>query len=428
MCSMITLAVGQLEVDWTRDWTMLRNHSALYQASDVHQIPCYYLDPDENINESDFDEMRPTIMRQKNGYSKRFKDVLDRIRLLGYSHAYCRREFSDLARIHGFDPSEYRFEHLERALQRIDVTQVPTDYGDDDESFGKFFRRHIAPRISPKRWTRNSSLSDFSLAMESFDPYNVLLLLADNPTANEVSVNWDFSRHRDVLELYRHNIVGGLEPTNRFLIVTEGSSDARIIKRAFDILRPHVADFFDYVDMEEGYPFSGTGSLVNFVRGLISISIRNNVIIIFDNDAEGVASYARCMKLNIPDNMKVIKLPDRSEFHSFKTVGPNGTQNADINGQAAAIECYLDLDQNASVQWTNLNQHTDSYQGKLVNKSKYMRDFLKQRTKKDGYDYSKISSVLDVICEQCYHIKDNCRSVEIFFPSAVYGTHFPRSS
>ena len=411
MCSMITLAVGQLEIDWTRDWSLLRDHSALFQASDFDQIPCYYLDPDEDTDKYPFDEIRPTIMRYKNGYSKRFKDVIDRIHLLGYSYSSCRSEFSDLARIHGFDPTAFRFDDLEYALQKIDVTQVPTDYGDGTESFGKFFRHHIAPRISPRRWAGNTSLWEFSEAMENFDPFNILLLLSGNPTANESSVDWDFSRYGDALEPYRQKVVGGLEPASRFLIVTEGSSDAKIIKRAFDILRPHVADFFDYVDMKEGYPFSGTGNLVNFVRGLISISIRNNVIIIFDNDAEGVASYARCMELNIPDNMKVIRLPDRPEFNSFKTIGPNGTQNADINGQAAAIECYLDLDQNASVRWINFNQHTKSYQGELVNKRKYMRNFFKQKIKTDGYDYSKISSVLDVICEQCSEIKDNCRSL-----------------
>jgi len=411
MFSMITLAVGQLEIDWARDWSLLRDHSALFQASDFDQIPCYYLDPDEDTDKYPFDEIRPTIMRHKNGYSKRFKDVIDRIHLLGYSYSSCRSEFSNLARIHGFDPTEFRFDDLEYALQKIDVTQVPTDYGDGTESFGKFFRHHIAPRISPKRWAGNTSLWEFSEAMENFDPFNILLLLSGNPTANESNVDWDFSRYADALEPYRQKVVGGLEPASRFLIVTEGSSDAKIIKRAFDILRPHVADFFDYVDMKEGYPFSGTGNLVNFVRGLISISIRNNVIIIFDNDAEGVASYARCMELNIPDNMKVIRLPDRPEFNSFKTIGPNGTQNADINGQAAAIECYLDLDQNASVQWINFNQHTKSYQGELVNKRKYMRNFFKQKIKTGGYDYSKVSSVLDVICEQCSEIKDNCRSL-----------------
>ena len=386
---------------------LLRDHGALYQASDFGQIPCYYPDPDQDTDDYDFTEERPTIVRYKDGYSKPFRDVIDRINLLGYSYRNCKIEFSNLARLHGFDPAQFRFEDLEAAVQRVDVTQVSADYGDGHESFGRFFRRYIAPRFSLELLENNQLLWNLSEAMENLDPRYVLQLLSRNPTTFGLRVDWDFSRYWDEQEPPFPNIADSLDPSNRFLIVTEGSSDTKVIRRAFEILRPHIADFFDYVDMEEGYPFSGTGNLLNFVRGLISISIHNNVIIIFDNDAEGVATYSRCIELNIPDNMRVIRLPDRPEFRSFKTIGPNGKHDANINGQAAAIECYLGLDCNAIVQWSNFNRHTNSYHGSLANKQKYLREFLKQKTKNIGYDYSKISSVLDAICEQCCDIKDN---------------------
>ena len=51
---------------------------------------------------------------------------------------------------------------------------------------------------------------------------------------------------------------GSRRTLNHFLIVTEGSSDAKIIQHAFNLLKPHIADFFDFVDMEEGYPFSAS--------------------------------------------------------------------------------------------------------------------------------------------------------------------------
>lgn len=404
MYSMITLAVGRFEVDWTRYWGTLRDYRELYQTSDVDQVPCYYLDLDEDADDYEPDGPRPTTVRRQTGYSKRFTEVLDRMSLLGYSYESCKSEFEFLARVHDFDHVESRFDELALALQGVDVTKGPTDYGDHDESCGEFFRRYIAPRISLNSW-KNESYRNFSEAMEAFDPRNVLLLLSTNPTIGELNVDWDVSRYQDCVEGLGDNIVGRPEPANRFLIVTEGSSDAKIIKRSFDILMPHIADFFDYVDMEERYPFTGTGNLVNFVRGLISISIHNNVVVVFDNDAEGVAAHTRCMDLNIPGNMKIIKLPDRPEFNSFKTVGPNGTQNANINGKAAAIECYLDLDQNASVKWLNLNTLTNSYHGQLVDKGKYSRSFLEAKKKTPGYNYSKISSVLDAIIEQCCHIK-----------------------
>src|SRR5207302_707086 len=43
----------------------------------------------------------------------------------------------------------------------------------------------------------------------------------------------------------------------------------------------------------EGYPFSGTGNLYNFTKGLISIAVQSNIVIIYDNDAEGVSSFNR---------------------------------------------------------------------------------------------------------------------------------------
>jgi hypothetical protein len=58
-------------------------------------------------------------------------------------------------------------------------------------------------------------------------------------------------------------------------------------------LPPHIADFFDFVDREEGYPISRTGNLFRFVQGLISIRVLNNVIVIYDNDAEGAANFER---------------------------------------------------------------------------------------------------------------------------------------
>ena len=63
------------------------------------------------------------------------------------------------------------------------------------------------------------------------------------------------------------------------------------------MLRPHIADFFKFVDMEEGYPFSGTGNFFRFTQGLASIGILNNVVVIYDNDAEGTAKLGATQRL-----------------------------------------------------------------------------------------------------------------------------------
>jgi len=130
-------------------------------------------------------------------------------------------------------------------------------------------------------------------------------------------VNWQFADVEHGGWARRGEFVKTLDQSNRFLIVTEGSSDAAIIKHALGLLKPHLSDFFDFVDMNEGYPFSGTGNLYNFTKGLISIGVQNNVLIIYDNDAEGVSSFKRTAKLNIPSNMRVLKLPDLPAFEGI---------------------------------------------------------------------------------------------------------------
>jgi hypothetical protein len=54
------------------------------------------------------------------------------------------------------------------------------------------------------------------------------------------------------------------------------------------MLYPDIADFFCFVDMKENYPFAGVGNLFNFCRGLTSIRIKNDILVIFDNDVAGV--------------------------------------------------------------------------------------------------------------------------------------------
>jgi hypothetical protein len=297
---------------------------------------------------------------------------------------------------------------LRDALATINVHAISPDYGEGGEDFGKFFKHEIFPRLGLSRIVDDPRYVQFEAAegMENLSAYTILRLLAANPAARDLPVNWQFKDIEDGGWAKRRDFVRPLDQSKRFLIVTEGSSDSAIIKHAFRILKPHVADFFDYVDMEEGYPFSGTGNLFKFVQGLISIAVQNNVIVVYDNDAEGVVNFKRCRELNIPANMKVLKLPDLPEFSDFETIGPNGRHRTNINGQGAAIECYLDLDGQPCVRWNNYNAKIDAYQGELIGKGGYMRSFLNQGKRVAGYEYGKVASVLEMIVKNCVRVRE----------------------
>jgi len=104
--------------------------------------------------------------------------------------------------------------------------------------------------------------------------------------------------------------------------------------------------------------------------------------------------------------MRILSLPNLPAFSAFPTVGPDGENVSDINGRAAGIECYLDLDGEARVQWTSYNQAIGAYQGELDGKTRYMRAFLHQRQRESGYDYSRLEQVLDVLAGSAISISE----------------------
>jgi len=391
MGSMIHLAVGSLEVDWGKN-SGFQDHSALFQGEeDVAPVPYYYAGDEGGIDFEGGSTYVP-IIEMKEGLSKPLPLVIDRLNLLGHTFDQCEQEFAFLAGLNGFDAEEFTFEALREALATVDVSSLSLDYGEGGEDFGKFFRRELAPRLGLE--TRSGRESE---GMENLSAYTVLHLLARNPAAASLPITWAFNDIETGGYARRDSFVRGLDPYARFLIVTEGSSDANILRHALKLLRPHIADFFDFVDMEEGYPFSGTGNVFRFVQGLISIAVQNKVLVLFDNDVEGLFNYDRCAALNVPSNMRILRLPDLPAFASFNTMGPEGEGLGDINGRAAAIECYLDIGDEARVRWTSYNPKPEAYQGELEGKTRYARAFLNQRSREEEYDYTKLEQVLEVL-------------------------------
>ncbi len=343
----------------------------------------------------------------KDGLSKPLAQVVDRINLLGHTAAVCEKEFASLSAFNEFDVEAFPFHSLQEALAAVDVNSISPNYGEGGEDFGKFFRREIFPRLGlDGTVTDRATQFDAAYAMENLSAYSILHLLAANPTARDLNVQWAFNDVEDGGWAKRSDFVRPVDQSSRFLIVTEGSSDASIIGKAFRLLKPHIADFFDFVDMQDGYPFSGTGNVFRFVQGLISIRVLNNVLIVYDNDAEGVANFERTRALNLPANMRTMKLPDLDCFTCFPAVGPNGRHEANINGRAAAIESYLHLGSDACVRWSSYNHKAGAYQGELIGKEHYAREFLDQRSKDPAYDYKNITAVIDIIVKSAVAMRE----------------------
>lgn len=170
-----------------------------------------------------------------------------------------------------------------------------------------------------------------------------------------------------------------------------------VLRRAIEILRPDIADFFDFVDMSENYPFTGAGNLFRFCQGLARIRIQNKVVVVFDNDAAGREAEQKVRQLNLPSSMTIVRLPQLPDCTSFPTVDPTGESNQDINGRAVSTELFLDLRSSPAprVQWTSYNHHTQCYQGELIGKEQYVKQFLQLSVLPNDYDRSKLEFLLD---------------------------------
>ena len=240
---------------------------------------------------------------------------------------------------------------------------------------------------------------DIGLVFENMDPYITLRILAENPANDDYSVQWGYSDVVDGGWADKDDLIEPLSDADKILIVTEGSSDSFIISRALELLCPDIVDFFYFVDMEEHYPFTGTGNLYRFCQGLASIRIQNNVLIVYDNDVAGINKYTQTKTLSLPSNMRIARLPDNDSFNSIETLGPNGTTSENINGSAVAIECFLDLNYRVNsaptIRWTSYDSNLGKYQGELVNKDAYVREFKKIRPTECDYNFDKLNSLVD---------------------------------
>ena len=258
----------------------------------------------------------------------------------------------------------------------------------------------------------NDILAFLRPLFDNIGTFALIRLLAENPENLDATLEWDFGEI--VVDEYvtTDELLHELPRELRFLLVTEGSSDAQIIGKALALRRPEIVDFFYFVNVTEGYPFSGTGNLHNFCRGLVAIGVINRTLVIYDNDAEGLRKSRASRRLNLPDNLGVIRLPDIADDKMLNSLGPTGHAVSDINGTAASIECYLDLTVCAEpplIRWSNYVEEIDAYQGALVDRDSFVRRFLALRPNDAGYSFNKLDGVLRAIVDEATRMAGNLR-------------------
>lgn len=223
--------------------------------------------------------------------------------------------------------------------------------------------------------------------------HNYLKITAINDNSQSIDEMLDEAEQAYQEGMYiSADAVLSLSIEKKILIVTEGSSDSFIIQKTLNELYPEISDFFNFIDMHQNYPFTGIGNLYNFFCGLMKIDIQNKIIVIFDNDTAGNEKYNKLQQFPQMRNMLITKLPYAYDFEKIETIGPQGKSIENINGRAVAIECFLDFElhrDSPMVRWTNYVENQKDYQGSLIYKDEYVRNFKKANLKNNTYNTKK---------------------------------------
>jgi hypothetical protein len=415
----ISLDIGGLSLDWSKN-ARGTDHGVLFQEGDRKCLRSDQIDYDY-FAESGED---PGLMEM--ALARRLKNVVPRLELLGFTleaaqaeyrgaTEACREERLDLADDESEPPSDFlSFEEFcafatAHAVQSLDDTFI--EDLSEARVRGRFSDESVTGRIPRSVLDDRPAYSErsyFGSLIGILHPYSLLRVLAGNAENLGTEVVWQYGPLVEAGWARESEFVSGARRTQTFLVATEGTSDAHVLKHAFALLRPEIADFFRFIDVSERHPFPGTGNLLKFAEGLAKIDVHNQLVFLFDNDAEGFDAYQRLSAFSLPLNMRAMILPELEQFRAFPAQGPEGIHAADINRRAAAIECYLDLALEgyppAKVLWTNYKRELDTYHGALEYKDAYTKAFLKQTSETvaaSGYDVSKIRAVLDAIIAEC---------------------------
>lgn len=421
MGTSIELTIGDVSLDYSKN-RVWNDYGFLFQASDLSRRPYEGIDYDYYAENPD---AHADLEESELGFVRPLSQVLPRLLLLGHKIEDARAEYQALldeaASISDSDqPSEHAqdlltFDEFCSLACLYPVASLAKAYKENEKVAQGRFAAH-ASEFSRIPWTENSDFywsesSYLSAKLCILSPLSMLQIFGLNPNNADAEVMWQFGPIVNAGYVARDFFQAGVRRNQSILVATEGASDARILRRALDLLRPDVADFFRFIDTDERHHFWGTGNLVKFAEGLLRIDIQNRVLILLDNDAEGVDANRKLHDMRKPGNMRSMVLPDIDELRDFPALGPEGLNTCDINGRAAAIECYLDLNLNgkqpAQVIWSNYKKEIDKWHGALEYKESYARHFMEQSADNivnGNYDKSKLIKLLEYLIMEASQI------------------------
>ncbi len=166
------------------------------------------------------------------------------------------------------------------------------------------------------------------------------------------------------------------------VVLTEGSTDAKILETALSVVYPHLRGFIRFSDFSH-QPESNAAALAKTVRAFAAAGITNRVVALFDADAAARDAVRSLDPDKLPSSIQLRHLPLIEIAREYPTLGPSGELVAeDINGRACSIELYLGRDVLTDsegclhpVRWTAFIRGINSWQGVIDGKGEILARF-----------------------------------------------------
>lgn len=174
----------------------------------------------------------------------------------------------------------------------------------------------------------------------------------------------------------------------KIIILTEGKTDVELISTSLLYLYPHLSYYYHFIEFAEYNVESNASALVKLVRSFAASNVKHPIIALFDNDTAGIKEMKTLDSVRLPENIKVIRLPDIDLAKRYPTIGPTGIKKMNVNGLACGIEMYLGINvltkdnKLIPIQWKGYDEKEKKYQG-VISEKKYVQDKFKESIKTD---------------------------------------------
>ena len=197
----------------------------------------------------------------------------------------------------------------------------------------------------------------------------------------------------------------------KVIVLTEGVTDRRVLEASLELLYPHLAEYYAFMDFDGANAPGGAGQLVNTVKAFAGAGIANRVIAVFDNDTAARSALRGLEGVTLPASVQVLLYPAIEIASNYPTSGPSGLVHMDVNGLAGSLEIYFGEDvlrrmdgTFTPIHWRGFDTALRAYQGEIENKGNLQEKFSRKLALAvadsklvQAQDWAGIRAILDMI-------------------------------